>query len=131
MATGQQRASCFTTNVSTQSYFPYDENNATQILKQCTSIGSDFYEEEYDPTCCFGKLNIMTWLQIISLVNLLLDGGCTFLSIGHVTCYIFAASTAISLLSLCSVISGVQEERKLMIKFPALWAVCYIKFALY
>uniref|UniRef100_A0A915D248 Transmembrane protein n=1 Tax=Ditylenchus dipsaci TaxID=166011 RepID=A0A915D248_9BILA len=111
------------TSVATlSSNIPYAKSEPPRPLKQCISIGSDFSEDQFDQNCCFGQLNVMSWLQIVTLWNLVLDALCTFLSLEHIATYLFAVSTTVSLLCLCSVINGVQEEKRAMIKFPALWA---------
>uniref|UniRef100_A0A915D0W9 Transmembrane protein n=1 Tax=Ditylenchus dipsaci TaxID=166011 RepID=A0A915D0W9_9BILA len=98
------------TSVATlSSNIPYAKSEPPRPLKQCISIGSDFSEDQFDQNCCFGQLNVM-----------FLRAGCKYLE--HIATYLFAVSTTVSLLCLCSVINGVQEEKRAMIKFPALWA---------
>jgi hypothetical protein len=88
-----------------------------QRISMDSSSSSDvFREDDFRDRCCFDVLSILTVLQLVALLNFLLDALCTYLSLEHIATYAFAISSATSLLCLCTVISGVQEEKNWMIR---------------
>uniref|UniRef100_A0AC34F3G7 Uncharacterized protein n=1 Tax=Panagrolaimus sp. ES5 TaxID=591445 RepID=A0AC34F3G7_9BILA len=96
-------------------------NNSNRSKKSTTTIDMDNFEEQLNDKCCFGFINILTLLQIITLANFLFDGICTYLSLHTITTYLFALSATGSLLCLCAVISAVQEEKHKMLGTTAIW----------
>jgi hypothetical protein len=98
------------------------ENGSTKSNKSKTTIEIEEYEEKLDEHCCFGFINILTLLQIVTLANFIFDGICTYLSLHTLTTYLFALSATGSLLCLCAVISAVQEEKQKMLGTTSIWA---------
>jgi hypothetical protein len=59
-------------------------------------------------------------LQLLVLLNFLLDGLCSYLSLEHMfVSYIFAGCAVVSLLALCAVINGIQVEKKASLRVDA------------
>jgi hypothetical protein len=98
------------------------EISTTKSTKSKTTIDMEEYEEKLDETCCFGFVNILTLLQLVTLANFIFDGICTYLSLHTLTTYLFALSATGSLLCLCAVISAVQEEKQKMLGTTSIWA---------
>ena len=62
-------------------------------------------------------------LQLLVLLNFLLDGVSAWLSLEHMfASYLFAGAAPLSLLSVCAVLNGLQEEKKTMVKGTAMLA---------
>ncbi|KAH7707808.1 hypothetical protein AAVH_24963 [Aphelenchoides avenae] len=91
--------------------------------EQRISVSSDDDHFDFNDRCCFGLLNILTVLQLVALLNFLLEALCTYLSLEHVATYAFAISSTTSLLCVCAVISGIQEEKKWMIRCTMAYVV--------
>jgi len=110
-------------------------SNSDSVLHEITialSTNSDDLEPLLKDRCLCGTISVLIGLRLIALFSFFLDALCIYLALERKDFLYYFVNTLISFTVFCSILSGIQQEQKDILKFAkfTLMAKCLLVLGL-